>query len=172
MLLQKGFYHRNVNFQSYVDHKHQEFVSGSRACVDPPHLRMVFDEPVVSSLATKAAAPVGETSPVATQLCRDHAVLASDSSKTCFEDTNAKLCSNQHKQDCQSSIAFAGDGACQQRQDAEAAKEAEPRFSDCKPAVEAKGKDNTWQDILQQSMALARDTRWTHKGLQVSLTSS
>lgn len=46
----KGFYHRNVNFQSYLDHKHQEFTSGLRACVDPPHLRMVFDEAVVGSL--------------------------------------------------------------------------------------------------------------------------
>ena len=149
---------------------------------------MVFDEAVVNSLATNAAAQtLTGKPPFATQLCTDQAVLASDSSKTSFEDANAELDSNWQTQNHQTSIAddaaaFAGDGsgdgtgdgaACQQRQDTNhMAAEAESRLNGGEPAIEPNNKDRAWRHILQQSMALARDTRWTHKGLQVSVTSS
>jgi len=40
--LQKGYYHRNVNFQSYVDHAHDKFVSGESVCIDPLQLAKPF----------------------------------------------------------------------------------------------------------------------------------
>ena len=53
--LQKGYYHRNTNFQTYVDVPHTAFVSGEHTTVDPPHLRMVFDAAVVNSLLPPAS---------------------------------------------------------------------------------------------------------------------
>ena len=53
--LQKGYYHRNTNFQTYVDVPHKAFVSGEHTTVDPPHLRMVFDAAVVNSLLPPAS---------------------------------------------------------------------------------------------------------------------
>ena len=56
--LQKGYYHRNAHFQEYVDVPHEAFLSGEQVTVDPPHLRMVFNEPVVNSLQQ----PTGQSS--------------------------------------------------------------------------------------------------------------
>lgn len=53
--LQKGYYHRNANFQTYVDVPHKDFVSGEHTTTDPPHLRMVFNGAIVNSLLQPAA---------------------------------------------------------------------------------------------------------------------
>ena len=34
---------QEFELQYYVDHRHQDFVSGARACGDPPQMIMVFD---------------------------------------------------------------------------------------------------------------------------------
>ena len=63
--MQKGYYHRNVNFQTYVDVPHAAFISGQHATVDPPHLRMVFDAAVVNSLLQPAQQPLASSAQAA-----------------------------------------------------------------------------------------------------------
>lgn len=63
--MQKGYYHRNVNFQTYVDVPHAAFTSGQHATVDPPHLRMVFDAAVVNSLLQPAQQPLASSAQAA-----------------------------------------------------------------------------------------------------------
>ena len=153
-VLQKGYYHRNANFQSYVDHKHQEFVSGARACVDPPHLRMVFDEAVVKSLAPQAAAEEpAEPSHACPRASRDGLSIRIDTT------------SSPYHGDCQPGAA------ANLKADADAHVEAAPGGSGCVSPSEVHTANNRWQAVMQRSMQLARDTKWTHKGLQASAVS-
>ncbi|KAL3139949.1 hypothetical protein ABBQ38_004237 [Trebouxia sp. C0009 RCD-2024] len=173
--LLKGFYHRNVNFQSYVDRKHQDFTSGSRACVDPPHLRMVFDEAVVNSLAPCPAAAQGPAAHDA-QPCRGGPTVNPASST---QDANAQndstLLSQCWESDAAATANAAGAdaevaaGTCSkagQHQDRSLHCHSETELSSAAPATTVHEADSAWQAVLQRSMQLAQDTRWTHKGLQ------
>ncbi len=159
--LQKGYYHRNVNFQSYVDHAHGKFVSGERLCVDPPHLRMVFDEAVINSLLT-ASPDQGLQSPSAGQAIHQNTAHAADSSAV-----GSQL---QSRPDSGKNVKAVVGGSAQQISDRvpddQAVQSHHASLDSHNPAQLAKGHEE-WRAVLQQSMQLAKDIRWTHKGLQV-----
>ncbi len=163
--LQKGYYHRNVNFQSYVDHAHGKFVSGERLCVDPPHLRMVFDEAVINSLLT-ASPDQGLQSPSAGQPIHQTTAHAAGSSAESSPLQAGPDSGNDLK-------AVVGGGAQQisdRVSDDQAVHSLDASLDSHTPAQLAKGHEE-WRAVLQQSMQLAKDSRWTHKGLQVSFIS-
>lgn len=173
-MLQKGFYHRNVNFQSHVDRKHQEFTSGAAACVDPPHLRMVFDEAVVNSLTAAQDSAAYDA-----QACRKGMGPANMGPASSAVDANAQTDSTlplQHwggQADAAATVDAAGADAAgirskpAQHQDRHLDAAAESELSSAVPAPNVHQADSAWQAVLQRSMQLARDTKWTHKGLQV-----
>ncbi|KAL3154156.1 hypothetical protein ABBQ32_013679 [Trebouxia sp. C0010 RCD-2024] len=173
--LLKGFYHRNVNFQSYVDHKHQEFTSGSRACVDPPHVRMVFDEAVVNSLTTPQPAAQAPAASDA-QPCREGPTVGpASSAQNANAHTDSTLLSQHREPDAAATVTAAGAdadvaaGSCSkaaQHQDRSLDGRAELELSSAAPATAVHQSDSAWQAVLRRSMQLAQDTRWTHKGLQ------
>lgn len=167
-VLQKGYYHRNVNFQSYVDHKHQEFVSGARVCVDPPHLRIVFDKTVVNSLAPPAVAPDSAVS-------SDTGSGPSTDGLSMGSDSTLSLDNGDRQAGAASTTEAAGadtdaihtkptqpQGGCL------ASEEAESELRGCVSPSNPHTADTAWQAVLHHSMQLARDTKWTHKGLQAS----
>lgn len=182
-----------------MDHKHQEFVSGDRACVDPPHLRMVFDEAVVSSLAPQAAAQAPtEPSSADTQPSRDGsgvgpvsigsasigpASVGSASSvegKDAQSDSTRQSCLWQRQSGTAATVETAGADAGvgagvhaepAQHQDRRLVfKETGSQLSSV-PALTVHKADSAWQAVLQRAMQLAQDTKWTHKGLQASAVS-
>ena len=170
-VLQKGYYHRNVNFQSYVDHKHQEFVSGARACVDPPHLRMVFDEAVVDSLAPQAAAEdPAEPSHACPRLSRDGLSMNNDNTPSTYHgDCQAGAAATPAAIGADTDGDAANDSRSAQHHNGRlASEEAEPGVSSSVSLFKVHTADNAWQAVMQHSMQLAQDTKWTHKGLQAS----
>lgn len=173
-MLQKGYYHRNVNFQSYVDHKHQEFVSGARVCVDPPHLRMVFDEAVVNSLAPQAAAQhPAEPAHACLQPSRDGLSVGTDNiPSTRHSHRQAGAAATPEAVCADTDIGAANHTKSAQHQHGRLKyDEAEAGLSSSASACQVHTADNAWQAVLQHSMQLARDTKWTHKGLQASAVS-
>lgn len=160
-VLQKGYYHRNVNFQSYVDHAHGKFVSGERVCVDPPHLRIVFDEAVINSLLT-ASPDQGLQSSSAGQAIHQNTADAADSSAEGSQLQSGPDSANDVK-------AVVGGGAQQMSDrvpDDQADHSLHASLDSHNPAQLAEGHEE-WRAVLQRSMQLAKDIRWTHKGLQV-----
>ena len=246
--MQKGFYHRNVNFQSYVDHQHQEFTSGQRACVDPPHLRMVFDEAVVDSLLSadqlqhstvsdRQSAPDQQQQSTVFDGCSpdeqqqqstafdgyspadqqqqptvfdkhspaeqpQHSLLQPQNQQLqqhnsksigAAEDLgqlgsslpqhdislHAPLTSQQQTQSAHQTLDAPSSGQQGlQGGDQSAAVSCADALSrcqvtDCGPQPsDDHGCSNAWRQVLQQSMHLAKDIRWTHKGLQVQCMSA
>ncbi|KAA6423694.1 MAG: hypothetical protein FRX49_06265 [Trebouxia sp. A1-2] len=156
----KGYYHRNVNFQSYVDYAHGKFVSGERVCVDPPHLRMVFDEAVINSLLT--ASP-------------DQGLQSSSAGQAIHPSTGHPGGLSAEGRQLQSQPDFGNDvkavvnGGAQQVSDRlpdnQAVHSLHASLDSHNPAQLAEG-HKEWRAVLQQSMQLAKDIRWTHKGLQ------
>ena len=174
VLFQKGYYHRNVNFQSHVDHKHQQFVSGARACVDPPHLRMVFDEAVVNSIAPQAAAQnPAEPSHVCPRPSRDGPRMGTDDTpSTCHGDRQAVAAATPEAVGEDADVNAANQTKSAEHQDGRlASEEAEPGLSGSASPCNIDTADNAWHAVMQHSMQLARDTKWTHKGLQASAVS-
>lgn len=171
-VLQKGYYHRNVNFQSYVDHKHQEFVSGARVCVDPPHLRMVFDKTVVNSFAAPAVAQESAELSSPARASRDGRSMGCDSTPPLdHDDRRAGTAATPE-------AAGAGVDAnltkfTQHQEGCLVSEETEPACAlrGCVSPSSPQTADMAWQAVLQHSMRLARDTKWTHKGLQASAAS-
>jgi len=165
-VLQKGYYHRNVNFQSYVNHAHGKFVSGERVCVDPPHLRMVFDEAVINSLLT-ASPDQGLQSPSAGQAIHQNTGHAAGSSAV-----GSQL---QSRPDSGNDVKAVVGGGAQQISDIlpddQAVHSHHALLDSHKPAQLPEGHEE-WRAVLQQSMQLAKDIRWTHKGLQVKSINS
>lgn len=156
----KGYYHRNVNFQSHVDHAHGEFVSGKRACIDPPHLRMVFDEAVINSLLT-ASPDQGLQSPSAGQAIHENTAHAADSSAEGSQLQIGPDSGNDVK-------AVVGGGAQQisdRLSDHQAVHSLHASLDSRNLAQLVEGHEE-WRAVMQQSMQLAKDIRWTHKGLQ------
>lgn len=163
--LQKGYYHRNVNFQSYVDHAHDKFVSGERVCIDPPHLRMVFDEAVINGLLTASPDP-GLHSPSAGQAIHENTAHAAD-----LPAEGSQLPSGP---DSGSDVKAVIGGGAQQISDRlpdnQAVHLLHASLDSHNPAQLVEGHEE-WRAVLQQSMQLAKDIKWTHKGLQVKLIS-
>ena len=173
-VLQKGYYHRNVNFQSYVDHKHQEFVSGARACVDPPHLRMVFDEAVVNSLGPQVAAQhSAEPCHACPQASRDGLGMQADTTpSTHHEHRKAGAAATPEAIGANTDVDAANHAKSAQHQgDCMVSEEAEPGLSGSVSPCQVHTADSTWRAVMQRSMQLAQDTKWTHKGLQASAIS-
>ena len=168
-VLQKGYYHRNVNFQSYVDHKHQEFVSGAKVCVDPPHLRMVFDKTIVNSLAPPAVAPDSAEPSNPAKASRDGLSVGCDSTSPCDHDCPAGTADTPEAAGADADAIHTDStqhqGGCLGSEEAESALRGSVSHLD--PHIA----DTAWQAVLQHSMRLARDTKWTHKGLQASAAS-
>ncbi len=187
-----------MNFQSYVDHTHEEFVSGTRACVDPPHLRMVLDEAVVNSLLTTSPDPALQSPAELTQqsvspynLQQAHMAAAdsaehdkgehvqSPAGQPTQDDagtTAAASAHNDHSMQLQTGVAE------QHADNRPGATEAQQTQADLSQSGHKQCASDsfqgsagpvaqavTWQAVVQQSMQAAKDTRWTHKGLQVSL---
>ena len=177
-MLQKGFYHRNVNFQSYVDHTHQEFVFATRACVDPPHLRMVFDEAVVDSFTPQSTVPASasrsqsQTDGDSRYPPQSDSLNSSDDNANADNPKHVQPPHHQHRvsdtaadDSADNDLGFA-DGQQQSEHSAEV--ETTSRLSGSGSCSKADVDEQTWRGTLQRSMLLAKDTRWTHKGLQVS----
>ena len=174
VLLQKGYYHRNVNFQSHVDHKHQQFVSGARACVDPPHLRMVFDEAVVNSLAPQAAVQQpAEPSHACPRPSIDGLSMGTGSTSSTYHgDCQAGAAATPETVGEEADVdAAAHTKSAQHQNGCLACQEAEPGLSGSVSPCKGDTADNAWHAVIQHSMQLARDTKWTHKGLQASAVS-
>ena len=139
---------------------------------------MVFDEAVVNSLTSQAAAhgpPACDGQPGREGPTLDPASLAEDAGA----QTDATL--PLHHRDRQSDAAATGNtavadanvsaGTCskaEQHQDRCPDVGAEAELSNAVPDTTVHQADRAWQAVLQRSMQLAQDTRWTHKGLQVS----
>ena len=169
-VLQKGYYHRNVNFQSYVDHKHQEFVSGARVCVDPPHLRVVFDKTVVNSLAPPAVAQDSAGPSNTARASRDSLSMGSDSTPPLdHDDRPAGTAATPEAAGADVDVNHAK--STQHQGGCHASEEAEPELRGRVSPSNPHTADTAWQAVLQHSMRLARDTKWTHKGLQASAAS-
>lgn len=256
--LQKGYYHRNTNFQTYVDVPHKAFVSGEHTTVDPPHLRMVFDAAVVNSLlppASQHSASLPQQPAVAarnnTLIPQAEGLLAKDAEETSIQapaEAQAARCdastphllgeqtqlvdepgaensvgcnvglhipadlsqcsgaaqavlatstaeSSQALDEPQSAVR-AADGQSQNIHD----NHNQPRLSytaqqepvetelcaksphwrcgsaaglpdptDSNGHQELKTRAAEWDSVLKHSMQLAKNIKWTHKGLQVSL---
>ena len=156
-----------MNFQTYVDHSHEGFVSGKQACIDPPHLRMVFDEAVVDRLletnpALALKVPIEHAQQQDGQLSNQEADSAAAAGSS---DDRAKQWQSSHSQ-----ATFHGDvqhaDESSQHRDAGSQVVLETE----QQALETPAYPGTWQEVLQQSMQRAKDIRWTHKGLQVTFT--
>ncbi len=165
-VLQKGYYHRNVNFQSYVDHAHGSFVSGERVCVDPPHLRMVFHEAVINSLLT-ASPDQGLQSPAAGQAVHQNTAHAADSSAE-----GSLLQAGPDSGNDLKAVVGAGAQQISDRVPDDQAVHSVHASLDSHDSEQLAEGHEEWRAILQRSMQLAKDIRWTHKGLQVKFICS
>ncbi|DBB06504.1 TPA: hypothetical protein ACH3X1_012055 [Trebouxia sp. C0004] len=156
----KGYYHRNINFLAYVDHAHGQFVSGERVCVDPPHLRMVFDEAVINSLLT-ASPDQGLQSPSAGQAIHKHTGHAAGLSAE-----GSHLQSGPDSRHDMKAVVGGGAQQISDRLPDHQAVHSHHASLDSHNPAQLVEKDEEWRAVLQQSMQLAKDSRWTHKGLQ------
>ena len=153
-----------------MDHTHDEFVSGKQACVDPPHLRMVFDEAVVNSLLTPDSHQALSAPAPASQ---DHHQAANHGADAVVKQDKGQQLQSDHAQEAFGTAAQGG-----------AAQQNPARLSDSLAGQSQQASDSSldsaqlnvepgdWQAVLQCSMQAARDIKWTHKGLQVGLSVS
>lgn len=134
--------------------------------MDPPHLRMVFDEAVINSLLT-ASSDQGLQSPSPGQAIHQNTAHAAISS--------AEGSQLQSQPDSGNDVKAVVGGSAQQISDRLPADQAvlslHASLDSHNPAQLAEGHEE-WRAVLQRSMQLAKDIRWTHKGLQVKLVSS
>lgn len=134
--------------------------------MDPPHLRMVFDEAVINSLLT--ASP-------------DQGLQSSSAGQAIHPSTGHPGGLSAEGRQLQSQPDFGNDvkavvnGGAQQVSDRlpdnQAVHSLHASLDSHNPAQLAEG-HKEWRAVLQQSMQLAKDIRWTHKGLQVKFISS
>lgn len=151
--------------------------------MDPPHLRMVFDEAVVNSLTTGSIAPgsavTAQTGHEASSSGDNmRSAPFSCGKRQAIHDADPQDPTTQLPRDTDHQSGTAGlDAAARDGVDALAhgehkhrhsmCEEAEARLAGSEPATDVRQGGDDWQAVLQKSMQLAKDIRWTHKGLQV-----
>lgn len=120
---------------------------------------MVFDKTVVNSLAPPAVAQDSAEPSIPGGASRDGLSMGCDSTLPLDHG------------DCQAGATITPEAAAanhtkstQHQEGCLAPEEAESELRGCVSPLNA-----AWQAVLQHSMRLAQDTKWTHKGLQASV---